>query len=412
MKIAVISSSAPFGKGESFVISEANAIATEGHEVLLIPTQLRRGNPNRFELHEKVRLLAQSSISFRVLASLCMYALKSPKHFFSLFRWVTDKSVLNSIKNYLVLPKAIWLSEQLKQKNIEHIHAHWLTTSATLAMVSSYLTGIPWSCTAHRGDIVSHNLLEMKCENAAFIRFISNSGVALATSRADIAAEKTHVLHLGVTIPELDRTSDSYAEQPGARPFTVLCPANLIPVKGHVYLLNALAKMQFSTQIQLILAGDGELREKLTTQVIKLGMHNQVHFKGHVPHSELLSWYRHKQVDLVVLPSLDLGQGLHEGIPVSLMEAMAYGIPVISTRTGGIPELLQNEQGDVGGLVAPADADGLAILMDKFVETPETRAMIAERGYQQVKAFFNQKKTVTALLMLIEQNIQSEKNEL
>lgn len=404
MKIAVISSSAPYGKGESFVIDEVNAIAALGHEVLLIPTQIRRGNPNRFELHDRVRLCAQASFSFRVLTGFCLYALRYPMRLFSMFRLVSDKSLCNSLKNYLVLPKALWLSKHLGQENIEHIHVHWLTTSATLAMLISRLMGVQWSSTAHRGDIVADNLLEKKFGDASFIRFISTSGVALAKARANIAEKKIHVLHLGVSIPDVEDCVENPHLQFVEKPFTIVCPANLAPVKGHHCLLEALAKLKSARKVQLILAGDGDLRDKLSSQTKKTGVQEQVLFKGHVPHSELLSWYRKKLVDLVVLPSLDLGNGLHEGIPVSLMEAMSYGIPVISTRTGGIPELLEDEQRhlEFGVMVEGGNSDELACAIDKMVDAVAARKKWAEMGRTRVIESFNQQRTVRALMKLIE----------
>lgn len=406
MKLAIISSSAPFGKGESFVINEANAIAAVGHEVLLIPTQLRQGNPNRFELHDQVRLYAQASVSLRIISGFFLFALKSPLSLFSLIKMVSDKSLWNSLKNYLVLPKAIWLSGQIKKQHIEHIHAHWLTTSATLAMVTSHLTEIPWSCTAHRGDIVADNLLEKKCASAVFIRFISDSGVKLAKDLAEIPEDKIQVLHLGVGLPEFDKENERPEKQDVDRPFTIVCPANLIPVKGHNCLIEAVAKMQFSKQVQLLLAGDGQLRERLEAKVKTLGVQKHVHFKGHLPHSELLSWYRNRSVDLVVLPSLDLGNGLHEGIPVSLMEAMSFGIPVISTRTGGIPELLEDkpQHRQFGVMVDAGDSEVLAAEMDKMVESSTVRKKWAEQGIIRIQEAFNQQKTIKALLELIKKH--------
>lgn len=403
MKLAVISSSAPFGKGESFVINEANAMAAVGHEVLLIPTQLRKGNPNRFDLHDQVRLYAQASASWRIISSFLLFALKSSRRLFLLIKMVSDKSIENSLKNYLVLPKAIWLSGQIKKQDIAHIHAHWLTTSATLAMVTSHLTGIPWSCTAHRGDIVADNILRKKFASAVFIRFISDSGVKLAKDLTKIPEDKIQVLHLGVALPEFDKDNERSEKHEFDRPFSIVCPANLIPVKGHNCLIEAVAKMQFSKQVQLLLAGEGQLRKKLEAKVKTLGVQKHVHFKGHVPHSELLSWYRNRSVDLVVLPSLDLGEGLHEGIPVSLMEAMSFGIPVISTRTGGIPELLEDKlrHRQFGVMVDAGDSEVLAAEMDKMVESFTVRKKWAKRGIIRIQEAFNQQKTIKALLELI-----------
>jgi glycosyltransferase involved in cell wall biosynthesis len=403
MKLAVISSSAPFGKGESFVITEANALAEEAVDVLLIPTQLRPGNPNRFLVHERVGLLAQPSLSLNVVAAFFSLLIQSPARVLSVFKLVTDTNFWNTVKNYLVLPKAIWLSKQLKQKNIEHIYAHWMTTSATLAMVTSRLTGIPWSCTAHRGDIVTNNLLELKCQDASFVRFISKSGIELARARAKLNDSKVKILHMGVSVPPVSEQSKPSLVGSSRSLFTILCPANLIPVKGHKYLIEAISKMKRAEKVRLLLAGDGELREKLENQATKLGVAEKISFLGHVPHTNLITMYENKEVDLVVLPSLDLGNGIHEGIPVSLMEAMSHQVPVISTNTGGIPELLQDQESDekYGSIIIASDSIMLADELDKLIGSVNYRLELAESGRRRIDSEFNLKKNVNKLLQLI-----------
>ncbi|WP_297812643.1 glycosyltransferase [uncultured Methylophaga sp.] len=391
MRLAVISSSAPYGKGESFVITEANALSEEAVDVLLIPTQLRPGNPNRFQLHERVSLLAQPSLSLSVVSAFFSLLIQSPAKVLSLFKLVTDTNIWNTVKNYLVLPKAIWLSKQLKQRNIEHIYAHWMTTSATLAMVISRLTGIPWSCTAHRGDIVTNNLLELKCQDASFVRFISISGVELARARAKLNDSKVKILHMGVSVPPVTEQPKPSLVGASRSLFTILCPANLIPVKGHKYLIEAMSKMKRAEKVRLLLAGDGELREKLETQATKLGVAEKISFLGHVPHNNLITMYENKEVDLVVLPSLDLGNGIHEGIPVSLMEAMSHQVPVISTRTGGIPELLEDSMtgSEFGCLVTAGDSSVLAEEIDNMVGCESFCNYWARSGLTRITENFN-----------------------
>jgi glycosyltransferase involved in cell wall biosynthesis len=168
--------------------------------------------------------------------------------------------------------------------------------------------------------------------------------------------------------------------QPSARlareEFVVLCPANLVAVKGHRYLIEAWSHLNMPRQAKLLIAGDGELRDALNSLVAKLGLGKTVEFLGHLPHASLLAMYRRAEVDLVVLPSLDLGGGVHEGIPVSLIEAMAYGVPVISTNTGGIPELLDN---GAGVMVPQADSAALAAAIVKLIRTSE---VVFEQGAQ------------------------------
>jgi glycosyltransferase involved in cell wall biosynthesis len=107
---------------------------------------------------------------------------------------------------------------------------------------------------------------------------------------------------------------------------------------------------------------------------------------GVVPHAELLGMYRAGAVDAVVLPSVDLGAGVHEGLSVALIEAMAYGIPAISTPTGGQAELLD---GGAGLLVPPRDVRALAQALDGLLLSPELRARLGQAGRRRIEEQFD-----------------------
>jgi glycosyltransferase involved in cell wall biosynthesis len=100
-----------------------------------------------------------------------------------------------------------------------------------------------------------------------------------------------------------------------------------------------------------------------------------------LPHRELLGLYRRGEVDVVVLPSLDLGGGEHEGISVAAIEPMGWGLPVVSTSTGGMPELLER---GAGVLVAPADGAALADALASLVQSPERRAELGRAARQRI----------------------------
>ncbi|MFQ9801558.1 MAG: glycosyltransferase [Clostridia bacterium] len=91
--------------------------------------------------------------------------------------------------------------------------------------------------------------------------------------------------------------------------------------------------------------GEGDLRESIENQIVREGLQDWIKIGGYIENKKLLKAYEERRYDAVLLPSLSLSAQEHEGIPVSLMEAMAYEIPVISTNTGGIPELLSKGAG-------------------------------------------------------------------
>ena len=159
----------------------------------------------------------------------------------------------------------------------------------------------------------------------------------------------------------------------------------------------------------LKLAGDGELRELLEIQTKNLGLADRVEFLGNIPHNELLDIYRDQKINLVVLPSLDLGKNNHEGIPFSLIEAMAYGMPVVSTKTGGIPELLK---GKAGLLVPPQNSFSLAEAIEKLIRDQELCLKISQRARKRIEENFHVRKTVSQLIEILNELQQNTKNEL
>jgi colanic acid/amylovoran biosynthesis glycosyltransferase len=272
-------------------------------------------------------------------------------------------------------------------------------------MIASHWSGIPWSFTAHRGGIVSNNLIAIKAKDASFARYISEvSRTMMAEVGADTSPERGTVIHMGVALPA-DRPS-LRVERP---PFVAVCPGTLRPVKGHEHLLHALAILKREgIACTIRIAGDGPIREKLERMAEDLRLGPMAEFLGHVPHDEILRWYGDGLIDAVVLPSVDLGHRLHEGIPVSLMEAMAYGIPVISTTTGGIPELLHD---GAGILVPPRDPAALAGALRQLIAEPVLAKRIGELGWRRIEQEFNVEKVVTHLIARIRGIKAAEKKD-
>ena len=148
-------------------------------------------------------------------------------------------------------------------------------------------------------------------------------------------------------------------------------------------------------ECKLLVAGGGELRPELEALVQNLGLADAVQFLGQLSHSEILAMYREGRVGMVVLPSVDLGHNLHEGIPVALIEAMSYGIPVVGTQTGGIPELLE---GGAGLIVPDKDPAALADAIERYVRDPVFAAEVARKGRQRICESFNVTTVVSQLL--------------
>jgi colanic acid/amylovoran biosynthesis glycosyltransferase len=407
MRIIYVTSSMPYGPVETFVISEVEEVRKQGHEVLVVPMY-----PRGPVLHTDAKPLleyvsAQPLLSPRIAKSAAEMFVRAPARTIRALGWLfRSRSARVFLKNLSVYPKGLWLARLAREWRADHIHAHWAATTATMALVASEFSGIPWSFTAHAWDITDwrrggaqgrgrNALLSLKVSRACFVRFISRIGrreAGLSSTGASTDA-KTFVLHMGVELP--DPSSMRRPDGRRRRPI-ILFPASFVPFKGHRYLIEAVyILLKRGVNLELWLAGRGELEEELRGQVRALGLAENITFLGQLPHPEVMNLYRRGEVDIVVFPSLDLGGSEHEGIPVSLMEAMSYRVPVVATTTGGIPELLG---GGAGEMVPPADPAALAEAIGRLVDDPELRERQGDVGRERVEESFSREKVADELI--------------
>jgi glycosyltransferase involved in cell wall biosynthesis len=146
---------------------------------------------------------------------------------------------------------------------------------------------------------------------------------------------------------------------------------------------------------ELWLAGEGELRSQIEELRNALGLASSVRFLGALPHSSLLKIYEEGHVSAVVLASLDLGNGLHEGIPVALLEAMSYGIPVVTTGTGGIAELIVP---GTGLLVPPAQPAALSEALQRLIRNAGLQQQLGDSGRRRVTEGYDVVQVTTELV--------------
>lgn len=374
MRIIYVTAYLPHGSDEAFLVPEINQLMRSGHEVLVVPR-----SPGGRILHgqELVKCTRGEALhSIRVLKGALAETLAAPRQTAGAVRLLFGgRSLTVAIKNLAIIPKALWLARVAARWRADHIHCHWAGTTATMTMLASRRSGIPWSFTAHRWDIVENNLLAKKAATASFVRLISGDGLRIAQALGLGSANNTRVIHMGVPIPNKVR------RQHGPRP-VVLCPARLVEVKGHHFLLEAWQILhRRGLDAELWLAGQGELRPRLEALCRALGLSGSVKFLGGIPHDELLKIYAEAPISAVILASVDLGSGVHEGIPVALIEAMSYGIPVVATATGGTPELLVP---GTGLLVPPANPTALADALHTLLRDGKLRAQLGDCGRRRV----------------------------
>jgi colanic acid/amylovoran biosynthesis glycosyltransferase len=396
MKLAYITRGFPFAYiGEAFFAPEVRLLASLCEELHVIAARPEQSASVFGDLGATDVLIQPADP--RTLASAFFEALRSPRRAaVALWRIVAPRYAIRAkIKNLVLFPKALAVARYVRKKQIEHIHAHWLTTPGTVAYVASTITGIPWSCTGHAHDIFSDNLLEQKVRSAAFVRVIAERNGRHLAEFTGFDPGAMHLIHLGVDVPQLP-----CHDRPTQRPLQIVCAARLDPIKGHEYLLQALATLRDrGGPFHCDIVGNGPLQKRISSVIASLSLERLVTLRGLVEHDVLLEELRSGRYDVVVLTSLEHeGVGQHEGIPVALIEAMAAAIPCIATDTGCIPELIK---GGSGILVDQRDSAGLADALERIAEQPGLRRELGRKARELVLAQFDSVNTTRDLYDLI-----------
>jgi glycosyltransferase involved in cell wall biosynthesis len=258
------------------------------------------------------------------------------------------------------LLEAAYLAERLQAKAVEHLHNHIGEGSASVAMLASVLTGIPFSMTIHGpGEFDRPGLLALdeKLRRASFTATVSEfsrSQLYRWSDRADWP--RIHVVHCGLDGTFLDVATSAIPE---AR--RLVCVGRLAEQKGPLLLVEAAGRLAAAgLMFELVLVGDGPLRGPVEERIEQLGLSKHVHLVGWrdavAVRDEIL------RARALVLPSFA------EGLPVVLMEALALGRPVVSTYVAGIPELVV--PGVCGWLVPAGSVEALAAAMQDALLAP------------------------------------------
>jgi glycosyltransferase involved in cell wall biosynthesis len=265
------------------------------------------------------------------------------------------------------LMQACRLRELSRSENVAHVHAHFGTNGAEVAMLCTRLGGPPYSFTVHgpeEFDMPAGLHLGEKVRDAAFVAAISSFGRSQLYRWIPHAHwPKVNVVRCGV-----DEAFTQGAQEAAPASRMVVCVGRLCEQKGQLLLLNAAREMaRRGEDFQLVLAGDGEMRAELERLIDAYALRDRVRITG---------WVSGQQVRALLLESRALIlPSFAEGLPVVIMEAMALGRPVISTSIAGIPELLRD--GREGWLVPAGDCGALVQAWTELLraDAPRLEAM-------------------------------------
>ncbi|MEO6747856.1 MAG: glycosyltransferase [Caldimonas sp.] len=257
------------------------------------------------------------------------------------------------------LAQACRLVEWLRTAQVRHLHAHFGTNPAEVALLVQALGGPPYSFTVHgpeEFDRPEALKLRAKIEHATFVVAVSSYGRSQLFRWASFATwPKVKVVHCG-----LERSFHEGAEN-GSPPSAprLVCVGRLCEQKGQMLLVEAVHRVvSRGHSCELVLAGDGEMRGDVEAAIQRYGLRDSVRITG---------WISGDAVRAEILNARALVlASFAEGLPVALMEAMALGRPVITTFVAGIPELVTH--GQSGWLVPAGDVDALANALEVCIQ--------------------------------------------
>lgn len=272
------------------------------------------------------------------------------------------------------LAEACRVADWLCEREINHLHAHFGTNAASVAMLVRALGGPPYSFTVHGPEEFDkpHLLdLRQKIRNADFVVAISSFGRSqLCRWSSPSDWKRIVVVHCG-----LERGYfESPHEPPPAAP-RLVCVGRLCEQKGQLLLIEAASRLDAKgIEFQLVLAGDGEMRGDIETAIKAHRLQDRVHITG---------WIDGERVRREILASRALVlPSFAEGLPVVLMEAMALRRPVISTYVAGIPELVRD--GECGWLIPAGSVDALVVAMEQAIRQPtEVMEVMGEAAFRR-----------------------------
>jgi glycosyltransferase involved in cell wall biosynthesis len=285
----------------------------------------------------------------------------------------------------------------LKGTDVRHLHAHFCHGAATVAWLASQITGLPFSFTAHAKDIYCETLnpaglLRRKMKAAAFVVTCTKANQQYLRQ---ISNTKVHCIYHGLNT-EFCRLLAEPAEEPTRNGFLrVLSVGRLVPKKGFDVLIDACVLLRdlavpFST---VIIGEQGEHENDIRRRIAEHNLDCYVQLHGPVTQRELFAEYRRSSV--FCLPCRVLDNGDRDGIPNVLMEAMASGLPIISTTVSGIPEIVTN--GVNGLLVPPDDPASLANALLSLRRDPRLGQQLSSEASRTVREEFDGEKFAAEL---------------
>lgn len=403
---------------ETFILNEILLLERLGFKLHIIAMR----NPGETTVHERVKQVSARvtyipdyfwPFCFAFIKANVKLWWRKPGVYWSAFRFALFRSLRqfssSTIKRFA---QAAYLVEnhlyaqpgaRFEPISIAHLYAHFSHGPTTVAYFASWLTGIDYSFSAHAKDIYlqEHDFLRLKVERARFVVTCTefNKKYLQQVSGNETSVFRCyHGLNIDAfAVPIKTRATASA---------NIISVGRLVPKKGFPILIQALHRMrQEGLAFHCDIIGSGPMKDELQQQIKALGLSDSIKILAPMPQDQLLEYYR--RADLFALACEVQEDGDRDGIPNVLVEAMAMGIPSVSTAISGIPELV--EDGVNGLLVPEKNAEALAQAIGKLLRAPALAERIGLAGRAKVEEEFDALRNVEKIGLLLRGAMRGQK---
>jgi glycosyltransferase involved in cell wall biosynthesis len=379
---------------ETFVLNELLELERQGVTLRIFSLK----EPNDGIVHRDVELLRADVTyipwrqAFAVARAHAKVLRRSATRYLGALHFALRRRRLVSLKYFL---KAGVIADHVQREGIRHIHAHFASSAASVALDVHRLTGVPYSFTAHAKDIYRYDLdidhLRMKLDRARFAVTVSDYNRRhLSRLGGSDVVRIYNGLDLRRFVPNGGAPDD---------PPLVLAVGRLVEKKGFDILIRACDLLRAEdVRFRCLIVGKGELAPDLQALISALDLEQCVELAGPLSQEALLELF--PRASVVAAPCVVGSDGNRDGLPTVLTEAMALEIPVVATPVTGIPELV--EDGRTGLIVPERDPAALAAAIRRLIEETETARRLAEAGRERVERDFDLRVNVAELRTLFE----------
>jgi colanic acid/amylovoran biosynthesis glycosyltransferase len=387
----------------SFIRREILALEGRGFEILRIT--IRRPAADLVDQADvgeaaRTRVLLDAGVAKHFTSTL-QVLLTSPPAFVRAARLalrISRSSDSGLVRHLAYLLQACVLAGWCHRWRIEHVHAHFGTNPAAVAMLCRELGGPPYSFTVHGPEEFERAgalALDAKMERAKFVVAVSRFGRTQLQQRHSAASTPViEVIRCG-----LDQSFQTEAATPAGATRQLVTVGRIEAQKGHSILLDAAAQLAGTGEdFHLVIVGDGTLRGQIEAQARALGLRERIEFTG---------WCDEREVRRQILAARALVlASLSEGLPVVLMEALALRRPVVCTAVGGVTELVESKV--CGWVVPPGSAKAMAEAMQEALNAPvEQLRRMGDEGAERVRRLHSVEHEVQKLSALLRSGVES-----